>query len=65
MRFSENGYYLEAYEKCQNCGGLMYERGVDANIDSTSLSFCSEWCLDWFLSREQVATAPSTLSEDG
>lgn len=28
MRFSENGYYVEKYVKCANCGLLIYGDGV-------------------------------------
>ena len=52
MRFSENGYYLESYEKCDNCGVLLYEDGIQATIDSEQLQFCSDWCMNWYVSRE-------------
>ena len=28
MRFSENGYYIEKYVKCANCGLLIYDEGI-------------------------------------
>ena len=28
MRFSENGYYIEHYVKCANCGMLVYGEGI-------------------------------------
>ena len=28
MRFSENGYYIERYVKCANCGLLVYGEGI-------------------------------------
>jgi hypothetical protein len=52
MRFSENGYYLESHEKCDNCGILLYERSIKATIDGEQLQFCSEWCIDWHVSRD-------------
>jgi hypothetical protein len=27
MRFSDNGYYIEKYVKCANCGMLVYGKG--------------------------------------
>ena len=28
MRFSDNGYYIEKYVKCANCGLLIYGDGI-------------------------------------
>jgi len=28
MRFSANGYYIERYVKCANCGLLIYDDGI-------------------------------------
>ncbi|MCX7329841.1 MAG: hypothetical protein NTW00_17550 [Hyphomicrobiales bacterium] len=52
MRFSDNGYYLEAYEKCENCGVLMYQRGIETTIDGHPRRFCSDWCVNWFVTRQ-------------
>lgn len=43
MRFSDNGYYIEKYLKCANCGMLAYGKGQthDAKL------FCSDWCIEW------------------
>ena len=30
MRFSKNGYYIEKYLKCLNCGVLIYDAGIKA-----------------------------------
>ena len=33
MRFSDNGYYIERYIKCDNCGVLIYdEAGLDTEV---------------------------------
>jgi len=53
MRFSENGYYLESYEKCDNCGVLLYEGAIKAAIDGKQMQFCSEWCMNWHVTREK------------
>jgi 5-oxoprolinase (ATP-hydrolysing)/N-methylhydantoinase B len=47
MRFSKNGYYLERYLKCCNCGVLIYGAGVDAARDGKAQLFCSDWCVEW------------------
>jgi N-methylhydantoinase B/oxoprolinase/acetone carboxylase alpha subunit len=46
MRFSENGYYVEKYLKCANCGRLLY--GLpDAEQRSGKALYCSQWCGEW------------------
>ncbi|ACM39442.1 MULTISPECIES: hydantoinase B/oxoprolinase family protein [Rhizobium/Agrobacterium group] len=46
MRFSENGYYIEKYLKCANCGQLLY--GVsDERLHGGHTLYCSEWCESW------------------
>ena len=47
MRFSENGYYIERYVKCANCGLLIYDEGISAQRNGPSLVFCSDWCVQW------------------
>lgn len=48
MRFSDTGYYIEAYIKCGNCGVLVYDDGVRAeHADLTGETFCSDWCVSW------------------
>jgi N-methylhydantoinase B len=46
MRFSENGYYVEKYVKCANCGLLIYGKGVLGRAGDSHL-YCSEWCVKW------------------
>ena len=56
MKFSANGYYVEKYRKCGNCGALMYDHGLnlDGSVapDGAEIEFCSAWCIDWFASKE-------------
>lgn len=48
MRFSENGYYIEAYVKCDNCGVLIYDDGLTSDAESQrDLIFCTHWCIEW------------------
>lgn len=43
MKLSANGYYVEKYLKCGNCGTLLFEgrNGHKAG------AYCSDWCRDW------------------
>jgi N-methylhydantoinase B len=45
MRFSENGYYIEKYVKCANCGLLIYDEGIQ--VQNRAAVYCSDWCIDW------------------
>jgi hypothetical protein len=48
MRFSENGYYIEAYVKCDNCGVLIYDDGLTSESElQRDLIFCTPWCIEW------------------
>jgi N-methylhydantoinase B len=47
MRFSENGFYIEKYLKCANCGLLVYGAGVTALVDGKKCLYCSDWCVEW------------------
>ncbi len=46
MSFSTNGYYVEKYIKCDNCGMLIHGDGIKARADQPAL-FCSDWCVEW------------------
>lgn len=48
MRFSPNGYYIERYVKCDCCGVLVYDAGIEVTHESAGkLLFCSAWCREW------------------
>ena len=47
MRFSNNGYYIEKYIKCDNCGMLVYGDGINGVRHDKPALFCSEWCVEW------------------
>ena len=47
MRFSRNGYYVEKYVKCDNCGELIYRGEILGTRGGKPAKFCSEWCLEW------------------
>jgi hypothetical protein len=46
MRFSDNGYYIERYIKCDNCGVLIYESKTERPSREDTV-FCSRWCQEW------------------
>jgi N-methylhydantoinase B len=52
MRFSENGFYIERYVKCANCGLLIYDQGIEAQRREKAEVFCSDWCIQWADLRE-------------
>ena len=54
MRFSENGYYVEKYLKCANCGLLVYGAGIEGPVHGKPGLFCSEWCVEWARLREEA-----------
>ena len=60
MRLSANGYYVERYVKCANCGGLIHDEGTPA----PGGVFCSGWCIAWFSRRAAGATGPMPLPRD-
>ncbi len=47
MRFSRNGYYIEAYIKCATCGELIYDPALQPPADAPAEAFCSDWCREW------------------
>jgi N-methylhydantoinase B len=45
MRMSPEGYYVERYVKCDNCGLLIYG---EARVGACRRAlFCSAWCERW------------------
>src|SRR5438046_1026511 len=51
MRFSENGYYVEKYLKCANCGLLVYGPGHTRELAGKTGLYCSQWCIEWAAKR--------------
>ncbi len=58
MRLSRNGYYVERYVKCDNCGVLIYDDGQPATIAGQAGLFCSQWCIDWADARARGIEEP-------
>ncbi|MBI4697324.1 MAG: hypothetical protein HY749_25230 [Gammaproteobacteria bacterium] len=58
MRFADNGYYIERYVKCDNCGVLIYGDGVSAKIAARDGLYCSAWCVDWADARARGVDQP-------
>ncbi|WP_272008782.1 hypothetical protein [Roseovarius sp. ZX-A-9] len=56
MKFSANGYYIESYQKCPNCGVLMYansEEDRKKRVEHEDKTYCSQRCVDWSIAREK------------
>ena len=53
MRFSDNGYYIERYIKCDNCGVLIYQEAEAVNEEDRI--YCTEWCQEWARLRAEGA----------
>jgi hypothetical protein len=47
VRFSDNGFYIEKYLKCANCGMLVYTQGIDKELSGKTNLYCSDWCVEW------------------
>lgn len=49
MRFSANRLYVESYEKCPNCGILLFEASDAAQdrVMTGGRTYCSAWCVTW------------------
>lgn len=67
MRFAHKRYYIEQYIKCDCCGVLVYDAGIEAAApDGTARLFCSNWCRDWTALRDEGAELRLPLPrEDG
>ena len=59
MRLSKNGYYVEKYVKCANCGLLIYDQGIGVERDGKASCSARDWCIEWSRLRE---TAPGLFS---
>ncbi|WP_188607104.1 hypothetical protein [Chelatococcus reniformis] len=56
MKFAQNRMYIESYNKCPNCGILLYDK--PANVDTGTVVeagkiYCSPWCVAWEKDREE------------
>ena len=66
MRFSDNGYYIERYIKCDNCGMLIYDDGIDIEVSGEKKLVCSSWCDKWLQAKAQGIEEPRIpLSKEG
>ena len=55
MKFSQNGLYIERYNKCCNCGVLIYENSAkdkQQEVELDGKKYCSQWCVDWKAQRD-------------
>ncbi|WP_334175031.1 hypothetical protein [Pseudoxanthobacter sp.] len=55
MKFSQNGFYIESYSKCPNCGRLMYENDAadrEGQVTFEGETYCSARCVDWKVDRD-------------
>lgn len=52
MKFSANGYYVERYNKCANCGMLVYGDGIAGERQGRPALYCSDWCVEWTARRD-------------
>lgn len=66
MKFDANGYYIEQYIKCDNCGVLIYGQGITAEVKGEEKLFCSDWCTQWNTARADGIEDPRIpLPKDG
>jgi hypothetical protein len=56
MKFSENGFYVERYIKCGTCGALIYDKQDRQSLTHDTITYCSQWCIDWKTKREARRT---------
>jgi hypothetical protein len=50
MKFAQNRMYIESYNKCPNCGILIYEKPANSGVstvNSAGKTYCSSWCVKW------------------
>ena len=54
-------YYMDKYEKCMNCGKLLYGEGFTTSLSGVLFRFCSDWCKEWFVIRRDERAAGSEV----
>lgn len=50
MKFAQNRMYVESYNKCPNCGILLFEKPANAEattVEAHGKIYCSAWCVTW------------------
>ena len=64
MKFAQNGYYIEEYVKCTNCGVLIYETGTAAHyLEGDKQSpYCTKWCIEWATQKKNGVENPTVSS---
>lgn len=63
MKFAQNRMYIESYNKCPNCGILLYEKpqsATSAPVISEGKTYCSTWCVEWEADRAKRRAAEAT-----
>ncbi|MGR8950482.1 MAG: hypothetical protein ACU84Q_20760 [Gammaproteobacteria bacterium] len=59
MKFAHNGYYIEKYIKCDNCGLLIYGDGIKPGSSALGDEiYCSNWCREWRAEKHQGVASP-------
>lgn len=64
MRFSKNGFYIDDYGKCLNCGVLVYDEESKRRRYGNPL-FCSDWCVSWHARTDKEAKLPLPSAKHG
>jgi hypothetical protein len=63
VKFAPNRMYIESYNKCPNCGVLLYEKpqsATSAPVVSGGKTYCSTWCVEWEADRAKRRAAAMT-----
>lgn len=66
MKFAPNRLYIESYNKCPNCGLLLYEKPANAEVTTVvanGQTYCSEWCVTWQRERTQRLAAEAVVQQ--
>jgi hypothetical protein len=63
MKFAQNRMYIESYNKCPNCGILLYEKTANSGVstvNSAGKTYCSTWCVEWEEQRSKKRKAEAS-----